>query len=131
MPSIRPDVVARLAADFPRIIAGVKDSGGDFTYTQALLAKAPQLSILVGHEPHLPRLMRAGGAGTICGIANTFPGVVAPLLRPDVTARDEARIAALLEVLFRYPFIPAFKAIRAAQTNDAGVARAQASVDRR
>ena len=34
---------------------------------------APQLSILVGHEPHLPRLLRAGGAGTICGVANVFP----------------------------------------------------------
>ena len=28
---------------------------------------------LVGHEPHLPRLLRGGGAGTICGIANVYP----------------------------------------------------------
>jgi len=117
--AISADVVAQLAADFPRTIAGVKDSGGDFAHTQALLAAVPQLAILVGHEPHLPKLMRAGGAGTICGIANLFPRLVAPLLKPDVAPLDEDRIAAFIDVIFRYPFLPAFKAVRAAQTNDA------------
>ena len=116
---IRAGVVAQLAADFPSVVAGVKDSGGDFAHTKALLAAVPQLAILVGHEPHLPQLMRAGGAGTICGIANVFPRLVAPLLKPNVTSADEARIAAFIEVIFRFPFLPAFKAIRAAQTNDA------------
>ena len=116
---IAPDVVARLAADYPKIVAGVKDSSGDFANTKALLAIVPHLSILVGHEPHLSQALRAGGAGTICGVANTYPSVVAPLLRPDVTPADEARIAALIDVVFKWPFLPAFKAIRAAQTNDA------------
>ncbi len=116
---LRADVVARLAADYPRVIAGVKDSGGDYDYTKMLLACVPQLSILVGTESHLPRLMRAGGAGTICGVANTFPEIVAPLLIPRVTASDEHRIAAFLEVIFSVPFLPAFKAIKAAQTHDA------------
>jgi len=118
--AIAPEVVARLASEYPKIIAGVKDSGGDFSNTKALLAHAPQLSILVGHEPHLPQLLKAGGAGTICGLANTFPSLVARLLKPEVTAADEARIAALLDVVFKFPFLPAFKAIRAAQTDDAG-----------
>jgi len=117
--AIPPAVVAKLAADFPRVVAGVKDSGGDFTHTKALLAQAPQLAILVGHEPDLPRLMRAGGAGTICGVANTFPRLVAPLLKPEVTKEDEDRLAAFVDVIFRFPFLPAFKAIRAAQMNDA------------
>ncbi len=117
--AIPPAVVAKLAADFPRVVAGVKDSGGDFTHTKALLAQAPQLAILVGHEPDLPRLMRAGGAGTICGVANTFPRLVTPLLKPEVTKEDEDRLAAFVDVIFRFPFLPAFKAIRAAQINDA------------
>jgi len=117
--AISADVVARLAADFPRTIAGVKDSGGDFAHTETLLAAAPGLAILVGHEPHLPKLMRAGGAGTICGIANLFPRLVAPLLEPNVTQLDQERIAAFIEAVFRFPFLPAFKAVRAAQTNDA------------
>ena len=36
-----------------------------------------------------------------------------------MTSADEARIAAFIDVIFRFPFLPAFKAIRAAQTNDA------------
>ena len=117
---IRASVVAQLAADFPRIVAGVKDSGGDFAHTKALLAAAPQLAILVGHEPHLPELMRAGGAGTICGVANLFPRLVAPLLQLHATQADVDRIVAFIDVVFRFPFLPAFKAIRAAQTDDAG-----------
>ena len=70
---VEPDVVARLAKAYPGVIAGVKDSSGDYKNTQALLARVPQLSILVGHEPHLPQLLRDGGAGTICGVANVFP----------------------------------------------------------
>jgi 4-hydroxy-tetrahydrodipicolinate synthase len=116
---IRPQVVARLAAAYRGIVAGVKDSGGDFEHTAELLRCAPQLAILVGHEPHLPRLMRAGGAGTICGIANLFPELVAALLEPDVNPDDEATIRSFLDIVSRYPFVPAFKAIRAAQTGDA------------
>ena len=114
------DLVARLAAEFPGIIAGVKDSAGDWSHTSALLERVPQLAILVGHEPHLPRLLRAGGAGTICGVANVYPALVRALLAPDVTPADEARIATFIEIAFRQPFLPAFKSILAAQTGDPG-----------
>jgi 4-hydroxy-tetrahydrodipicolinate synthase len=113
------ELVVRLAKAFPRIIAGVKDSGGDFSNTQALLARVPELAILVGHEPHLPGAVRAGGAGTICGVANVYPAIVRALLAPNVTQRDEERIATFIDIVFRQPFLPAFKTIVAAQTGDA------------
>jgi 4-hydroxy-tetrahydrodipicolinate synthase len=114
------DLVARLAAAFPGVIYGVKDSAGDWNNTAALLARVPQLAIMVGHEPHLPRLMKAGGAGTICGVANVYPGLVRALLSPEVTAADEARIARFLEIAFRQPLLPGFKAIVAERTGDPG-----------
>ena len=114
------DLVARLAKAFPGVIAGVKDSSGDFANTQALLARVPQLAILVGHEPHLPRAIRAGGAGTICGVANTYPAIVRALLSANVTRADEERVATFIDIAFRQPYLPAFKAIVAAQTGDAG-----------
>ena len=114
------DLIARLAAAFPEIIAGVKDSAGDWTNTQALLARVPQLAILVGHEPHLPRLLRAGGAGTICGVANLFPALVKALLSPGVTPADEQRVATFIEIAFRQPFLAGFKAILAEQTRNPG-----------
>jgi 4-hydroxy-tetrahydrodipicolinate synthase len=115
---IGTEVAARLVAAYPGIVAGVKDSGGDFGHTEELLARLPGLAILVGHEPHLPRLMRSGGAGTICGVANLFPELVAALLRPEVAREDEQRLRSFLDVVFRYPLLPAFKAIRAALEGD-------------
>lgn len=114
------DLVARLAATFPEVIAGVKDSEGNWTYTAALLARVPQLAVLVGHEPHLPRLMRAGGAGTICGVANLHPALVQSLLERDVGAQTEARIARFLDIAFRQPLIPGLKAMLADQCGDPG-----------
>jgi 4-hydroxy-tetrahydrodipicolinate synthase len=111
-------LVARLAAAFPGIIAGVKDSAGDWANTEALLSAVPRLAILVGHEPHLPRLMRAGGAGTICGVANLFPGLVRALLAPRATVQDEKRVTDFIEIAFRQPFLPGFKAIIAEQTRN-------------
>lgn len=118
--AVRPAVVARLAEAFPGVIAGVKDSAGEWSNTEELLARAPALDILVGHEPHLPRLMRAGGAGTICGVANVYPGIVRALLARDVAREDETRMQRFIDVLFRFPFLPAFKAIKSAQVDDAG-----------
>ena len=111
-------VVARLADAYPGIMAGVKDSGGDWSHTAALLERVPRLAILVGHEPHLPKLVAAGGAGTICGVANVTPPLVQALLQPVVKPDAEQRIARFIEVLSRFPFLPAFKAMKAGQLRD-------------
>lgn len=115
---IRPEVIVRLAEAFPGIVAGVKDSGGDFAVTTEFLTHLPGLAILSGHEPDLPRLMRAGGAGTICGLANLYPGLVAALLRPDPAPEDRHRVETFLNIVAPYPFVPAFKALLAAATGD-------------
>jgi 4-hydroxy-tetrahydrodipicolinate synthase len=112
------DLVARLAAAFPGVIAGVKDSAGDFANTAALLERVPQLSILVGHEPHIPRLIKAGGAGTICGVANAFPAIVRALFAPAVSAADLERIETFLDLAFRQPLLASFKSIVAMRTRD-------------
>lgn len=115
---IWPDTLRRLADAYPGVVAGVKDSAADWTNTARLLDRVPQLDVLVGHEPDLPKLMRGGGAGTICGIANVYPDLVRALLARDVSSADEARMAQFLAILARFPFLPAFKAIKAAQSGD-------------
>jgi len=87
-------------------------------YTRALLAAVPQLAILAGHEPHLPRLLRSGGAGTICGVANLYPDLVRALLMPTVAPADEQRVTTFIEIAFRQPFLAGFKAILAEQTRN-------------
>lgn len=114
------NLVGRLAAAFPGTVVGVKDSEGNWAHTAALLAQVPEIAVLIGHEPHLPRLMRAGGAGTICGVANVLPGLVRALLTPQVAAGDEARIAAFIDIAFRQPLMAGFKSMLADQRNDPG-----------
>ena len=117
--AISPQVVARLAAAYTGMIAGVKDSGGDFGHTAGLLKCSPGLSILVGHEPHLPRLLLAGGAGSISGLANLLPCELAALFKPEVAQNGLDRIQTFLDIaVLSYPFVPAFKAIHAAWTGD-------------
>ena len=115
---LSPDLVARLATAFPGVVAGVKDSEGNWAHTSALLERTPQLTIVIGHEPHLPKLLRAGGAGTICGVANIYPGLVRALLAPSVAPEAEARIAQFIQIAFRQPFLAAFKAMVADRLSD-------------
>ena len=53
-------------------------------------------------------------------MANVLPQAVAALLKPNVTPEAEARVQAFIDILFRYPFLPAFKAILAEQIGDEG-----------
>ena len=113
------DLVARLAKAFPGTIAGIKDSQGNWENTAALLERVPQITVVIGHEPDLPRLIAAGGAGTICGVANAYPHLVKSLLSRDASAEAKARIAKFIEITFMQPFLPAFKCMVADRTGDA------------
>jgi len=112
------DLVARLAAAFPGVVAGIKDSEGNWDNTAALLERVPQITVVIGHEPHLPKLMRAGGAGTICGVANVFPHLVQALLGTAPSASDETRILTFIDIAFRQPFLAGFKSMIADRTGD-------------
>ena len=115
-------VIERLCVAFPGVVAGVKDSAGDLAHTLALAARFPELAIFTGHEPHLPRMLAAGGAGTVCGIANLFPQLLRRLFDGAGTPDGDAALAAIrafLDVALDYPLMPAFKALQATLTGDA------------
>ena len=84
------DLIGRLKTAFPGVVAGVKDSSGEWQNTEKLLAAHGDLQILVGDERQLARAVRQGGAGTICGLANLMPGVVRKAAHDGV---DDPRIA--------------------------------------
>jgi 4-hydroxy-tetrahydrodipicolinate synthase len=64
------DLIARLLADFPGIVVGIKDSSGDIENMRAMVAKFPTLSVLAGADPFLHPLLEAGGAGCITASSN-------------------------------------------------------------
>jgi 4-hydroxy-tetrahydrodipicolinate synthase len=116
--AIPPPVAARLRKRYGKIVAGLKDSSGDFRQFQVFRAAAPELAITVGNEADIARAVAAGGAGTICGMANVVPDLVKSMLRG---ADVETRMQAAIDVVIKTPsFLPTLKAILAAQTGEAG-----------
>ncbi|MES1150067.1 MAG: dihydrodipicolinate synthase family protein, partial [Bradyrhizobium guangdongense] len=115
--AIPPPVAARLRKRYGKVVAGLKDSSGDFRQFQVFRAAAPELAITVGNETDIARAVAAGGAGTICGMANVVPELVKGMLRG---ADVEARMQAAVDVVIKTPaFLPTLKSILAAQTGDA------------
>ncbi|MDD1535761.1 dihydrodipicolinate synthase family protein [Bradyrhizobium sp. WBOS4] len=115
--AIPTGVAASLRKRYGKVIAGLKDSSGDFKQFQAFRAAAPELAITVGNEADIARAMAVGGAGTICGMANVVP----ELVKAMVDGKDvEARMQAAIDVVLKTPSsTAALKAILAAQTGDA------------
>ena len=121
--AISSSVIERLAIDYPGVLAGVKDSECNLDHTRRLLSRFGDLAIFVGFEPHLPAALAAGGAGTICGIANLFPRLLRRLYDNALTADhhdDLKRVESFIAALERYPLFAAFKALQAELADDDG-----------
>ena len=116
--AIPTTVAANLRKRYGKVVAGLKDSSGDFKQFLAFRAAAPELAITVGNEADITRAIAAGGAGTICGMANLVP----ELVKSMIDGRDvEARMQAAIDIVVKTPSLVAtLKAILAAQTGDAG-----------
>lgn len=118
------ELVERLVRAYPSVIAGIKDSSGDWQHTQALLERDfDDFRVFCGSETFLLRTLRAGGAGCISATANVNPAAIAELCRewrsPQADAL-QARLDEVRAVFQRYPMIAALKATIAAATDDPG-----------
>jgi len=116
--AVPASVAGSLRQRYGVVVAGLKDSSGDFKQFQAFRAAAPDLAITVGNETDITRAVASGGAGTICGMANVVPDLVQAMLSGT---GSEARMKAAIDVVASGPSFPAsLKAILAARSGDAG-----------
>jgi 4-hydroxy-tetrahydrodipicolinate synthase len=108
-------LIERLLKEYPGVIAGVKDSSGDWSNTNAMLEQCqPQgFDVFAGSESFLLPTLRGGGAGCISATANVNPGPIARLAatwqQADADAQ-QAGLDAVRQVFQRFPMIPALKA---------------------
>jgi 4-hydroxy-tetrahydrodipicolinate synthase len=109
------ELVDRLKQAFVGLVAGVKDSSGDWGYTQQLLAAHGELAVLIGDERYLAEGVQRGGQGAISGLANVCPPALLPLA---VHGQGDERINRLVEEVLKHPVIPAVKALVAHRTGD-------------
>lgn len=116
-------LIERLLAKYPGIVAGAKDSSGDWSNTKAMLdafAKSG-FDVFAGSEVFLLDNMRNGGKGCITATGNVNPGAIDNVYRnwrgPDAD-KLQAGITATRNIVQKVPMIPALKAIIAHFGND-------------
>lgn len=112
--SISPALIERLLKKYPGVIAGVKDSSGDWNNTKIILEAfaSAGFDVFAGSETFLLANMRAGGAGCISATANVTPGPIHDLFATwghDDADVQQARLNAVRAVFQNFPMIPALK----------------------
>lgn len=71
--AIERETIAELLDRFGPMVAGIKDSGGDFDHTLDLISAFPELTILNGNDRAVARAFAEGGRGVISASANVIP----------------------------------------------------------
>jgi 4-hydroxy-tetrahydrodipicolinate synthase len=108
-------LIGRLRIAFPGIVTGVKDSSGDWPFTEALLKAHGDLIILIGDERHLAKGVRLGGQGAISGMANFVPHEVRLMAEEG---KDDPRVEDFVLELLKFPVTPAVKVMVAELSGD-------------
>ena len=109
------ELIGRLKAAFPEVVVGIKDSGGDWAYTEELLRTHGDLILLIGDERHLAAGVRLGAQGAISGLANVHSKRLLKLIE---TAEDDSPVIDLVNEILKFPVTPAVKALIAHRQND-------------
>jgi len=116
-------LIERLLSKYPRIVAGVKDSSGDWSNTKAMLDAFAKdgFDVFAGSEVFLLDNMRNGGKGCITATGNINPGPIDKVFRNWRSAdadRLQAGITATRKIVQKQPMIAALKAAVAHFGND-------------
>jgi 4-hydroxy-tetrahydrodipicolinate synthase len=115
--------IAELLRRHPQQLVGIKDSSADLAHSLGLVREFPNLSVLVGAESQVASVMQAGGAGSICGLANLAPHLMrrvvsAPAQVSEVDSALMRSLLALHSVRPDLPFVAVFKILQAEQSGN-------------
>ena len=93
-------LLERLTKEYPKTVVGMKDSSGDWAYTESVIKLlAPSgFRVYAGSEVFLMRTLRAGGVGCISATANVNPRAIAELAAHWKESDADQRQAALDQV---------------------------------
>jgi 4-hydroxy-tetrahydrodipicolinate synthase len=108
-------LIERLLKRYPGIVAGVKDSSGNWENTKAMLDQFAKsgFDVFAGSEDFLLANMRNGGKGCITATGNINPGAIDKLYRSWKSGEADAMqaaISATRKIVQKQPMIPALKA---------------------
>jgi 4-hydroxy-tetrahydrodipicolinate synthase len=116
-------LLERLAKEYPKTVVGMKDSSGDWAYTESVIKLlAPSgFRVYAGSEVFLMRTLRAGGVGCISATANVNPLAIADLAahwRESNADERQAGLDKVRSVFAKYQMIAGMKTAVAHFSND-------------
>lgn len=120
---ISPSLAARLHADFPHQIVGIKDSSGDWDNTRSLL-EIDDLVVYPGSELPLLEALQRGAPGCISATANINAGGIANVVeryaQGDLSGARKLHetVQRFRQLIQKYSPIPAQKRLLAIATGD-------------
>ncbi|HET6894693.1 MAG TPA: dihydrodipicolinate synthase family protein [Candidatus Baltobacteraceae bacterium] len=110
------DLVDRLLATFPQLIAGMKDSSNDVALQTEIIARNPDLLIYPGSELSLADARKRGVAGCISATVALWPQLAAEVWRGE---QPQEELTRKRETLAGLPTVPAVRYVLAQRTRDA------------
>jgi 4-hydroxy-tetrahydrodipicolinate synthase len=121
--AIGSNVIEPLASRYPAIVAGIKDSAGDWADSEALCVRfGGTLDVLLGSERFLMTGIAAGASGCVTATANAFADTICELYARLGDAEAPAlqeRVSRRRAAVERYPAIAALKELEAQRSGDA------------
>jgi len=119
------DLVGRLIDAYPGVVVGLKDSSGDWSYSEALLAACPGFRVLSGSETFLLDNLRHGGGGCITATGNVNARRIRAVHDAWQAGADDAdalqaEISAIRACIQAKPVIPTLKHLVAHYRDDPG-----------
>jgi len=121
MTPISVPLIKRLKKEFGPVIAGLKDSSGDFNGTLKFVKAADDFDVFPGSEATLVEGAANGCAGSISATSNASPSLTAATyaaLGSDKAAALQKTLAAVRLTIADYPLSAALKQIVAWQRSD-------------
>jgi len=123
-----PDLVARLIAAFPGVVAGIKDSSGQLDSALGYVGLDRDFAVMIGSDPLLATMLPAGAAGCITALSNLRVGDLRVVYdgwndpaRAGEVAAAQARLEQWRTLSLGYGAqLPAIKAMLALRDEDEG-----------
>jgi len=121
--AITLELIEKLLSRYPGIVAGAKDSSGDWNNTKAMLDRFKDrgFDVFPGSEVFLLDGLRDGGKGCITATGNVNPGPISQVYknwRSTDADKLQAGITATRKIVQKVPMIPALKSLTAHFGND-------------
>lgn len=125
-------LIERLIRRYPVTVVGIKDSGGDFAFTKAMLDAFPDFRVFCGSEIFLSDTLAHGGAGCISALANfNVAAIVAAYAAHGEPCAGERQrqLDAIRNAFTGMPMLPALKRAVAEYGRSPGFARVRPPLD--